>query len=223
MLDRLLKFAGVCVLGIATTVTIAWIAAYPINLRAAPSLSAQRASETANYFSPHTGELWQCIVIDLAGMTEISARRVDDHMPMAELHMHPAHVPAWSTMRSGHADGAIPIGRVYIEHGVGWPLRTLAMRHWSDDFPRQWECDGLRLPEELRRFNQAGFLPARFIWPGAGVSVAMFSWAWFCMFMIPGMVRRAIRRTRGLCPGCGYDPSGLREPRCPECGRRLPP
>jgi hypothetical protein len=33
--------------------------------------------------------------------------------------------------------------------------------------------------------------------------------------------RRAARLARGICPACGYDLTGLREPVCPECGERL--
>lgn len=34
-------------------------------------------------------------------------------------------------------------------------------------------------------------------------------------------VRRRRRRTRGLCVACGYDLTGLIEPRCPECGTKF--
>jgi hypothetical protein len=35
---------------------------------------------------------------------------------------------------------------------------------------------------------------------------------------ISGPVRRYRRRRRGLCTRCGYNLTGLTEPRCPECG-----
>ena len=38
---------------------------------------------------------------------------------------------------------------------------------------------------------------------------------------IRGPVRRWRRRKRGLCVQCGYNLTGLTEPRCPECGERM--
>ena len=38
---------------------------------------------------------------------------------------------------------------------------------------------------------------------------------------IRGPVRRWRRRKRGLCIRCGYNLTGLAEPRCPECGRAI--
>ena len=38
---------------------------------------------------------------------------------------------------------------------------------------------------------------------------------------VRGPVRRWRRRKRGLCAQCGYNLTGLTEPRCPECGERI--
>ncbi len=38
---------------------------------------------------------------------------------------------------------------------------------------------------------------------------------------IRGPVRRWRRRKHGLCIHCGYNLTGLTEPRCPECGERI--
>jgi hypothetical protein len=39
---------------------------------------------------------------------------------------------------------------------------------------------------------------------------------------IRGPVRRWRRRRHGLCLRCGYNLTGLTEPRCPECGEQVP-
>ena len=38
---------------------------------------------------------------------------------------------------------------------------------------------------------------------------------------VRGPVRRWRRRKRGLCVHCGYNLTGLADPRCPECGERI--
>ena len=38
---------------------------------------------------------------------------------------------------------------------------------------------------------------------------------------IRGPLRRYRRRKRGLCVKCGYNLTGLMEPRCPECGTKI--
>jgi hypothetical protein len=38
---------------------------------------------------------------------------------------------------------------------------------------------------------------------------------------IRGPLRRRRRRRKGLCPNCGYNLTGLPEPRCPECGKQI--
>ena len=45
--------------------------------------------------------------------------------------------------------------------------------------------------------------------------------AYPALAFIRGPVRRWRRRKRGLCTHCGYNLTGLTEPRCPECGERI--
>jgi hypothetical protein len=53
-------------------------------------------------------------------------------------------------------------------------------------------------------------------------------WALFILFASPsasvwirGGLRRRRRHRRGLCLNCGYNLTGLPEPRCPECGQAI--
>ncbi len=46
---------------------------------------------------------------------------------------------------------------------------------------------------------------------------------WPVLAFFRGPWQRSGRRIKGLCLGCGYNLTGLVEPRCPECGRPTPP
>jgi len=62
------------------------------------------------------------------------------------------------------------------------------------------------------------------------VGVGMPFWAPAALLLVVpfvavlrGPFARRRRRKRGRCVGCGYDLTGLTEPRCPECGRSFTP
>ena len=51
--------------------------------------------------------------------------------------------------------------------------------------------------------------------------VAVVFGAYPTLAFLHGPVRGWSRRKRGRCVKCGYDLTGLTEPRCPECGREV--
>jgi hypothetical protein len=53
-------------------------------------------------------------------------------------------------------------------------------------------------------------------WLPAGLFGVWPAWA-----LIRGPIRRRRRRTRGQCPGCGYDLTGNMSGLCPECGKAI--
>jgi len=52
----------------------------------------------------------------------------------------------------------------------------------------------------------------------APVTAAGLILAYTCLAFWRGPLRRARRRVAGMCARCGYNLTGLSEPRCPECG-----
>ncbi len=88
-------------------------------------------------------------------------------------------------------------------------------------------------PSRLFRAAGATMLP---LIPGSGATtglersliirlwalvIAFGLWPLWCFFR--GPVRRARRRAAGCCPPCGYNLTGLIDPRCPECGTAFDP
>ena len=54
--------------------------------------------------------------------------------------------------------------------------------------------------------------------PGFPVNTLIYGAIWFGLLFSVGATRRAIRRTRGRCPRCGYNLRGEFDDGCPECG-----
>lgn len=63
------------------------------------------------------------------------------------------------------------------------------------------------------------FLPLWPLWPGFVLNTVVYGAAVWCVMFAPGFVRRASRRKRGRCAGCGYELAGL--VKCPECGEEV--
>ncbi|MEQ9095993.1 MAG: hypothetical protein RIE32_06990 [Phycisphaerales bacterium] len=62
-------------------------------------------------------------------------------------------------------------------------------------------------------------LPLLPIWPGFLLNTLLYALLLFIAWRLPGVLRRAVRRRRGRCVGCGYDRGGLDAgAACPECG-----
>ena len=66
----------------------------------------------------------------------------------------------------------------------------------------------------------ARVLPFGLIWPGFGINTLFYSIMLWLLIPGPFVLRRLIRRRRGLCPKCAY-PMG-ESAVCSECGKELP-
>ncbi len=129
----------------------------------------------------------------------------------------------------------------------GWPLPAMSWRavhHLSltgslfaestrrPDFvnvngkvPLQFHLQGgIELPHADKRsihwFVGNAALPLRPVWPGFAVNTSFYAAILWLLIPGPFVLRRLVRRRRGLCPKCAY-PMGESEV-CTECGNELP-
>lgn len=109
----------------------------------------------------------------------------------------------------------------------GWPFRAAMYLQWStyplpDDpspIPRRglvhnWRISRLPFSNKFRKLD----IPMQPLWRGLLLNIAIWSAASWCCFSASGLLKRSLRRRRGLCPACAYDLRGSSDGRCPECG-----
>lgn len=126
--------------------------------------------------------------------------------------------PPWACVLS--LDGSEGFEEVHTA-ATGWPRRAMASEAWE-----RWQPAAGQAGEELRHNLVLASLPSgriilplRPIWGGLMVDSAVWGLAWVPVLVVPGMVRRRLRRKRGKCVACGYDRAALGPTaRCPECG-----
>jgi hypothetical protein len=108
----------------------------------------------------------------------------------------------------------------------GWPAPCLVSRH------RQWDTTPTGPRRTIAREDSWAVewfrgwtngrvrgLPARVVWTGFAVDTLVFAAVAYTGVWGVGTVRRARRRLRGACVGCGYSREGLAAgAACPECG-----
>ena len=98
---------------------------------------------------------------------------------------------------------------VYVQRQVQQPMRP-----WKRSYGKHW----LAFEAGVRpTIHQGGF---HRYWGFYGTLFVPFLFfaAYPTLAFIRGPLRRHRRRKRGLCVRCGYNLTGLPEPRCPECG-----
>ncbi len=104
-------------------------------------------------------------------------------------------------------------------YAAGWPLRCLhGARLWRDQF-----VSAMAAPEWLhprKYIFDARALPLRPIWPGFAINTIFYATILWLFIPGPFVLRRLIRRKRGLCVACGYDLRDNLAAGCPECGWR---
>jgi hypothetical protein len=99
---------------------------------------------------------------------------------------------------------------------ASWRSPTQASGRMRHDWRSRW---AIEMPGEPPS-GLAGSLPALPLWFGFVFDSVVFAGVLFSFIKSPTLVRRATRRRRGQCVGCGYSLAGLGvDAACPECGR----
>ncbi|MFT3685460.1 MAG: hypothetical protein QM783_11115 [Phycisphaerales bacterium] len=227
--------AAVCLmLGLATTVAIAWLGA------AFEKAYGAKAIDETLTFPTHTSNSYL--------QKGVFITRNIVHWEY-EVELVPMN-PAWINTQTNAADAKSPYwSQAWLpsrpsrppgtwgnwkhearltEIGAGWPFRALCA---ETDEPVQDPTTrlavysfrgGLTLPTHVIKDGATIFLPRclplRPIWPGLVADVAIFSLLWGLVVVPMALVIRS-RMRRGRCLSCGYDLQGLAaDVKCPECG-----
>jgi hypothetical protein len=115
------------------------------------------------------------------------------------------------TLRLIQTEAGLPMRSI-----VGWQVPSLT----SSDLGSSNTISGIVCPWRITDadYEAPVLLPTRPLPQGFAINTIFYAGVLWLLFMIPGGVRRAVRRKRGLCSRCGYDlrasPNGV----CPECG-----
>lgn len=116
-------------------------------------------------------------------------------------------------------------GEIGCDVGFGWPWacawyqvrgRSRGRVAFTDDLRFGYQVAGVPAARGDLRCRVIPFAPA---WWNLAGNTAVLAAPWLLALLLPGIVRRRLRKSRGRCARCGYDlkatPSGSR---CPECG-----
>ncbi|MHC5022769.1 MAG: ankyrin repeat domain-containing protein, partial [Planctomycetota bacterium] len=117
------------------------------------------------------------------------------------------------------------------EVAAGWPLRCVRYAGRADRrfFHRPWEfeMDGallgsIPIASPGSSLKMLSAMPIRPILPGLLIDAVVFAAAWMLLLRGLRAVVAILRWRRGSCARCGYDLRGIRPGRCPECGTERP-
>ena len=202
-------------LGVITTVAVAWIFAALIELDYVDPADV-------DYYLVRAGESdhgWFVIEIPLPGgsiATAVPMGFLDEAMFGGMADEYEIRAPSYWI-----ADFFVEANKdqLFSRISFGWPLSALyagfhapveAAPLGIEDLPGiiDWDAPGL---------GQL-YLPYYPAWPGFTINTACWASVWWVVFLLLSVTRRRIRKARGQCLHCGYSLRNLASPRCPECG-----
>jgi len=126
---------------------------------------------------------------------------------------------AWSSAWQGvNAGWRLQRGGVFLANGGYGSDLVLGVGAW----PRpRWDASR---SAEFGGFGYCSGQSHARVWAPFWFPVVVFA-AYPCFILVRRRLRERIvleRQLRGLCVECGYDLTGLQEPRCPECSTVIP-
>jgi hypothetical protein len=132
---------------------------------------------------------------------------------------HTLIVASWSSKSRGLRDHSLEVVQ------WGWPFRALEFQIRLTTNPpdeRMSHRAGIvgAVPDSWMTRNRGLDVPGLPLWPGFAANTALYAAILWALIPGPFVLRRAIRKRRGLCLACGY-PRG-NSAVCTECGITLP-
>ncbi len=218
------------VLGVMTLFALTWGMA--LLWPGATGGPATFGADLQYYYSQYSGRLWTITVERRFGLVEIVSADLVPSGASPQLTIDPGRslnlqdISQWSLLRRENAlNAGVPTMTALQELGYGWPLPALVERHesvlLSTIAPRTsippW-YSSLEIPGMFHALGPGRSVPIEPIAIGIVVDVMTLAFGWFVLLWGTGMVRQAVRRSRGCCPRCGYDLRGNSAGGCPECG-----
>ena len=240
MMKRFLRYVVVCLmLGVITTVAVAWGCAFWTDVYDGSLTRVIQPSESDAYEwyfdvrrQPGSASinLW-CILLVKVGSDEV-APAIPTTVP-----------PGFPTWNQGwpHESQVSWYGSqlARAQEARGWPWLAMWCEHFTYIEQTAEELRSNPTFMTYRTLPYRGFalkpiarpirpaitrvLPLGIIWTGFAINTIFYAailailWA---LWSSPFVVRRIIRRKRGLCIKCGYDLRGSSGGMCPECGWR---
>ena len=175
---------------------------------------------------------WKMTVGKRTGATRVALVK-DDEPYRPGAHWPVGNPPYWSRGRHAPDDSSSkyrmsdPIAWWLIEEARGWPIRSMI---WWTDIQVDYSSGNVLNIDHRRALHMPGLesnpgygraLPLRPIWPGFAVNTIFYAAILWLLVLGPFVLRRYLRRRRGLCPACGYDLKHAEHESCPECGAGL--
>ena len=216
MKRRLLQIIVLLVLGAIVNVAVAWGCAA---VRSTKFVSVDHV----NYHFDQSSLQWYMLRLECRSNDRLVWSVSPSDLESYGRHIHlPSRdqsdfAPAWSATRWYEAPTETDDGWVQIEMLVGWPSRSLYS--WTL-YSTPWESTGIIVDANDQNTSLLRVIPLTPRWPGFAINTIFYAAMLWVVFFVSGMVKRRVRRRRGLCPACAY-PIGTSAV-CTECGAAVP-